>query len=139
MKRVLLSLLAVVLFLAVLGAAGFVGYQYGYRQGVTSARGDNALLPPGHPDIGPRGQRNFGFDRGFDRGFGGFGMMQRGFGLGFFSPLFFLLRLAFWGLVIWVLYMLVTRSGWRLTRTTPTVTTTTTEPTVVENRETDAS
>jgi hypothetical protein len=138
MRRVLLSLLVVVLFLAVLGAAGYVGYQYGYRQGAVSALDDSVQLPPGHPDITPRGMRMHDF--GFDHGFGGFGIRDHGigFGFGFFSPLFFLLRLAFWGLVIWAIYMLITRSGWRLTRATPTVTTTTTESTVGENRESDA-
>jgi hypothetical protein len=58
-------------------------------------------------------------------------MMQGGgmMGLGFFGPLFLLGRIAFWALVIWAIYMLVTRSGWRLTRTTQTVGA---QPTVTE-------
>jgi len=47
-------------------------------------------------------------------------MMGRGgMGFGFFSPLMFLARIAFWALAIWGIYMLVTRSGWRLTRAQP--------------------
>jgi hypothetical protein len=62
------------------------------------------------------------FGNGFDHGFGerGFGMMQPGRGVGFFSPLMFILRIAFWGLVLWAIYMLAMRSGWQLTRATQT-------------------
>lgn len=119
MKRVLLSLLALVLIVGVLGAAGFAGYQYGFRQGALSTSNGKAQVTPFSGNNGPRGMmpgRNFGFDRGFGRGFG---MMRPGgmmMGFGFFGPLMFLLRIAFWALVIWAIYMLVTRSGWRLTR-----------------------
>ena len=117
MKRVVLSLLAIIVILGALGAAGFAVYQYGYRQGALVSSGGNAQLPPGHPNVGPFGMPRDGF--GFRHGFGhGFGMMPRGMGFGILSPLFFLLRLAFWALVLWALYMLITRSGWRLTRET---------------------
>lgn len=116
MKKVLLSLLAIVLILGVLGAAGYAGYQYGYRQGALASTNGSA-------QVTPRGDRfnwhampmqNFGFDRQFGRG--NFHMMGRGIGFGFFSPLLFLARIAFWALVIWAIYMLIVRSG-RLTRT----------------------
>jgi hypothetical protein len=118
MKRVLLSLLAVVLILGALGAAGFAGYQFGYRQGALSSNGDGQVIPRGG-NFGPGGMpmHNFGFDRDFGRGFG---MMHRGISFGFFPPFLFLARLAFWALVIWAIYMLATRSGWRLTKTTTT-------------------
>ena len=127
MKRVLLSLLVVVLILGALGAAGFAGYQFGYRQGALSSNG-NAPVAPRGGNFGPgeMPMHNFGFDRGFS---GGFGMMHRGIAFGFFSPFLFLARIAFWALVIWAIYMLVTRSGWRLTKTT---TTGATPPPVVE-------
>lgn len=123
MKKVLLSLLAVILVLAALAAAGLTGYRYGYAQGVLSASdGESQLVIPGFGFEWRRMPMHpFGFDRGFDRGFGpgGYHMMGGGgMGFGFFSPILFLLRIAFWGLVIWAIYMLVTRSGWRLTRTT---------------------
>ena len=121
MKRVLLSLLALVLIVGLLGAAGFAGYQYGFRRGALSASNGKTQVTPFSGNNGPRGMmpgRNFGF--GFNREFGqrGFGMMRPGgmLGFGFFGPLMFLLRIAFWALVIWAIYMLVTRSGWRLTR-----------------------
>ena len=138
MKRVVLSLLAIIVILGALGAAGFAGYQYGYRQGALVSSGGNAQLPPGHPNVGPFGMPRDGF--GFRHGFGhGFGMMPRGMGFGILSPLFFLLRLAFWALVLWALYMLITRSGWRLTRET-TITVNPTPPaetyTKVETTET---
>jgi len=120
MKKVLLTLLAVVLIVGALGAVGMTGYRYGYSQGVSSlSNGDpNSAIP--RFSVNPHGMpmHNFGFDRGFGRG--EFGMMRRGgMDFGFFSPLRFLLHIALWGLVIWALYTLITRSGWRLTRTQP--------------------
>ncbi len=132
MKKVLLSLLAVILIVGVLGAAGFAGYQYGFRQGalISSTANGKSPIAPFPKNIGPNGMPmmpNFGFDRGF--GPRGFGMMRHGMGFGFFSPLIFLLRIAFWVFVIWLVYMLVSRSGWRLTRkTTETPPATPTEP-----------
>jgi uncharacterized membrane protein len=122
MRRILLSLLVIVLILGAVGAAGFAGYQFGLRQGGITSSSGNPQLPPGHPDIGPHS--TFRDGPGFHQGFGGgFGMMGHGMGFGFLSPLFFLLRLAFWALVIWAVYMLITQSGWRLTRDTTTTTT----------------
>lgn len=118
MKNILLSLLVAVLILGALGVAGYVGYQYGFNQGVLAASdGGSQFFGPGF-GLRQMPMHDFGFSRGFGRD--GFGMMQRdyGFGFGFFPPFAFLLRLLFWGLIIGAVYMLVTRSGWRLTRTT---------------------
>lgn len=132
MKRLLLTLLAVVLVIGVLTGAGYAGYQIGFRQGArTSINGDTS------PSVG-RPDFNFerapfplerGFERSFDRGFshGGFRMMRRD-GFGFFGPFIFLGHIAFWGLIILLVYLLFTRSGWRLTRTEQTIQNTT--PTV---------
>jgi hypothetical protein len=122
MRKVLFTLLAVVLILGALGAAGLTGYRYGYAQGV-SATSDGKIQPlaPGFGWVAPRmPMHNFGFDRDF--GPGGFHMMGHGgMGFGFLWPLMFLLRIGFWVLVIWAIYMLVVRSGWRLTKTPPAV------------------
>jgi len=143
MKRFLLGLLAVVVILAALGAAGFAGYHYGFNQGALSAsNGDTARIVPG---FGFGYQRmpmhNFGNDE-FNRRFSGgpgFNMMHRGgMGFGFFGPLMFLVRIAFWGLVIWALYTLVARSGWRLIKTVPASPVVETTPTV-SNVETKGS
>ena len=129
MKKVLLSLLVIILALGLLGAAGYAGYRFGFMQGMMVASNiangkGNGNGPSVAPRFGmiPRGMpmHNFGFQRGFDRG--GFGMMRAGFGFGIF-PLFGLLaRLLFWGLIIAGIVWLVTRSGWHLTRTTPVAT-----------------
>ena len=122
MKRVLLSLLVVILILGALGAAGFAGYQLGFQRAAFANPSGNAPSLPRNMGPGPRGMlpHDFGLRHGFDRGFDrGFGMMGRGMGFGFFGPLMFLARIAFWALVIWAIYMLVTRSGWRLTRAAP--------------------
>ena len=121
MKKVLLTLLTVIVVLGVVAAAGLTGYRFGYVQGVqTTARGDAPALRP-FDDINPRGMpmHPFGFDREFRRGFG-----MRGFpgmGFGFFSIFRLLVPLAFLGLIVWFVYLLFSRSGWQLTRTVPTV------------------
>jgi hypothetical protein len=112
-----------------LGAAGMVGYRYGYSQAISSSATDETPsvvrgfgLDPLRMPMHEFGfERNFGNGPGFDRGNG---MMPGGMGMrgvGFFGPLAFIARIAFWGLVIWAVYMLVTRGGWRLTRTTQSV------------------
>jgi len=126
MKKVLLTLLAVIVVLGVLAGAGFAGYRLGYQQGAQSTSTSNNTpnnLPFMHGfQFGPQDMpmRNFGrdFDRNFQRGIrpGGFGM-RGGMGFGFFAPLMFLGRILFWGLIIWFAYWLFTRSGWLLTRT----------------------
>lgn len=114
MKKVLLTILAVVIVMGVLTGAGFAGYRIGYIQGVRTTSDGVApslgrdRLPQFHPGI---------FDRGFDRGMipNRSFMMQRDRGFGFFSPFQFLWRIALLGLVLWLGYMLFKGSGWHLT------------------------
>lgn len=125
MKKVLLTLLAVVVIVGALAGAGFAGYRIGYRQSarVTSTTNNppNNNMPFVHP-FGSQNMpmHNFGrdFDQGFGRGFGpgGFGM-RGGMRFGFLSPLMFLGRILLWALIIWFAYWLFTKSGWKLTRT----------------------
>jgi len=129
MKKVLLTLLGIIVVIGVLAGAGFAGYRLGYNQG---ANGDTSLLIPrqgfGMPmhnfgkDFGSQGMPMHNFNQGNDRDFGrgGFGMMDRGMGFGFFSPFHFLVRIAFWGLVIWLVYKLIKGSGWHLSLTRQT-------------------
>lgn len=117
MKKVLLTLLAVVVILGMLAGAGFAGYRYGYIQG---ASGEAAPFARGH-GLGWQRMPMHNFERGiapgFQRGFGpgGFGMMDRGGGFWFFSPWRLLIQIAVLGLVVWLVYKLLT--GWRLTLT----------------------
>ena len=122
MKKVLLTLLGILLVIGVLAGAGFAGYRIGYQQGaLTTTDGNPAPFTRGF-QLGPQDMpmHNFGrdFDRGFNRGFGpgGFRMMDRGMGFGFFPPFMFLAGIVFWGLIIWFTYWLFTRSGWQITR-----------------------
>jgi hypothetical protein len=123
------------LLVAGLGAVGFAGYRFGFAQGLQAASDGNAQVMPPRFGFDPNSMpmHGHGFDRNFGPGRGserGFAMMPGGgMGFGFFGPLLFLARIGFWALVIWAIYMLVTRSGWRLTRTTHPVETqsTTTE------------
>jgi len=118
MKRLLLTLLGTIVVIGVLAGAGYAGYRMGFRQGAQVS--PNGEIPrPARPDhLDPFHSFNRDFDHGFNRGFprGGFRMMHRG-GFGFFGPFMFLGHIAFWGLILLLVYLLFTRSGWRITRT----------------------
>ena len=119
MKRILLSLLAIVLVLGLFAAVGFAGYRIGYAQG---AQGTGIAADERTPQLrpfdndGPQRlpQREFGFGREFRRGFGMRAFPMMGFGL--LAALMWLGRILVLALIIWFIYWLVTRSGWRLTR-----------------------
>jgi len=144
MKKILLSLLVIILALGLLGAVGVAGYRYGFTQGMVAAsvqsnngnNSGNGKVQPWGPGFGMMGRgmpmHNFGFNRGFDRD--GFGMMGRGRGFGFgIFPLFgFLVWLLFLGLIVAGIVWLINRSGWRLTRTTSAAAAPSATTTVVE-------
>lgn len=114
MKKVLLTLLAVIVSLGVLAGAGFAGYRIGYMNGATGSGNAPAFERFSHmdPDLMP--MRNFG--REFGPGYQyRYPMMGRG-GFGFASLLHFLWNIVVLGLVIWFVYWLFTKSGWRITR-----------------------
>ncbi|MGE5774827.1 MAG: hypothetical protein ACM33V_01330 [Chloroflexota bacterium] len=117
MKKVILGLLAVLVVLGLFATAGFAGYHFGYAQGAQTAANGKATSPEFRPfeGTGPRGMpmHRFGSERGLQRGWGPGGFRMMGFG---FFPLMFLGRLVILGLIIWFIYWLFTRSGWRLTR-----------------------
>src|SRR5215207_328964 len=122
MKKVLLTLLAVIVLLGFFAAAGLAGYRVGYAQGTQATANVDAPRRELHPfdEVGPHRMpmHNFGFGRGFPRGFGHGGFPRRGFG--FFFPLLLLGRIAILALIVWFIYWLFTRSGWQLTRTVQT-------------------
>ncbi len=124
MKKVLLTILAVIVVVGALAGAGFAGYRIGYQHGTLSTAGNGIGTPYMHGfQFGPQDMpmHNFGrdFERGFDRGFGPGGLMVQGRGMrfGFFSPLMSLAHITFWVLVILFVYWLFTRSGWKLSLT----------------------
>jgi uncharacterized membrane protein len=120
MKKILLSLLAVIVVLGLFAATGYTGYRMGYAQGME--RTADGQMPEFRPfeRMGPgrMPMHEFGFGRGFDREFrpGGFPMM----GFGFFPMFGFLWRVAILALIVGLVYWLFTRSGWQLTRTQTT-------------------
>ena len=142
MKKVLVTLLGILVVLGVLAGAGFVGYRMGYNQAARVVVNKTAQLPPQDrnqtlPDMpmlrnfergfGMRGMPMHNFGDGFHRGFGPGGMMNRGHGFGFFGPIQFLVRIAVFALIIWVIYKLFKGSGWTLIRQPTQVTKTETE------------
>ena len=122
MKRILLTLLAIVVVLGLFAATGFAGYRFGYAQGAQRAdAGQSSDIRPFDergPNRMPMPRFGDGFDRGFEHGFGSRGFPMRGFG---FFPLMFLGWIAILALIAGFVYWLFTRSGWRLTRTVQTV------------------
>ena len=135
MRKVLLSLIAAVLVIGLFAAVGYSAYRVGYNQGAQATAGGDTPRFRQFEDFGPRGMpmHPFGRDieRGFNRDFGPGGFPRMGFG--FFSPILFLGRIAVLGLVLWFIYWLFTRSGWRLTRT-PQPTAATSPNTEAENQ-----
>jgi hypothetical protein len=117
MKRVLLTLLAVFVALGLFAAVGYSGYRLGYTQGIHDTA-DGELLRPGFGRFDEfRRDRmpvwSFRFERGPMHGMP-FALPMMGWG--FFSLLGFLWRIAILALIVWFVYWLFTRSGWRLTR-----------------------
>jgi hypothetical protein len=117
MRKILLTLLGVVLIVGVTAAAGFTAYRFGYAQGVRVTA--NRERPGARPfeRIGPERMPLHAFGDRFDRGFGPHGFGMRGFR--FFAPLRFLGQILVLGLIVLFAYWLFTRSGWQLTRTSP--------------------
>ena len=119
MKKILLTLLGIVVMLGIFAAVGYAGYRYGYVQGArTTAAGNTPQLRPfGDDELRGMPMHPFRFERSIHRRFGS-GMLPL-MGLGFFSPLIWLGRILVLALIVWFVYWLFTRSGWRLTRTVP--------------------
>jgi hypothetical protein len=140
MKKVLLTLLTVVVVLGLFATTGYAGYRFGYMRGAQITAQAGAPNPQVRPfdnfDRPEMPGRNFGddFGRGVQRGFGMRGFPMMGMGFGFFSLFAFLVRIAVFAVIIWFIYWLFTRSGWRLTRTVQTTETQPkpTEPDITE-------
>ena len=140
MRRFILTLLAVILVLGLFAAVGFTGYRFGYARGVQATANGDVVRPQFGPfdRFGPNRMpmHNFGFERGFHRGFGmgGFPLM----GFGFFGLFRLLIPLAVLALIAWLIYSLFTRGGYRITRTVQT-TTTPSPSAVTETTETETT
>lgn len=122
MKKVLLTLLGIVLVVGVLAGAGFIGYRIGYMRGARitqvvqvpnnltppfdrNDRFNQDKMPQFHPGMN---DRNFGPEFAPNR----FPMMRNGRGFGFFfAPLQFIWRIVVFGLIIWFFYWLFAKSG----------------------------
>jgi hypothetical protein len=119
MKRILLTLLAVVVVIGLFAAVGYAGYRFGFSQGAETVAEGGVTRPGLRPfdEFSRRGlipRHDFEFARGFPRMPGGGSFMM--LGLGFLR---LLVPMTVLTLVVLFAYWLFTRSGWRLTRTTP--------------------
>src|ERR1044072_4528451 len=121
MKKVLLTLLTVVVVLGLFAATGYAGYRIGLMRGAQITTNGGAPNPQLRPfdNFDRRGMPNGGddFGRGMRRGFGMRGFPIMGMGFGFFSLVALFARIAVFALIIWFIYWLFTQSGWQLTRT----------------------
>ncbi len=121
MKRAILIILAVLLGVAALAGAGFVGFQMGARHAAAFQPGNGKAFEQFHrfdKDRNPmREFHQFGgpqFEQRIGPG-GGPGRIHhggRGFGI---SPVFFLVKIIALGLVVWIAYNLFKGNGWQLT------------------------
>lgn len=115
MKKVLLTILAVIVVLGALAGIGFAGYRIGYVQGAVADGNAPLFMRPErmNPNNMPGLRRDFGYwNQPYHSP-----MMGRGnFGFSIFTPLRFLRNIAVLALVIWFVYWLFTKSGWRITR-----------------------
>lgn len=119
MNKVLLALLTIVVVFGLISATGYAGYRLGFAQGMEQrATGAGPDVRP-FERMGPgrMPMHEFGFGRGFHRGFDGSPLWI----FGFVSLFGLLWRVAIIALIVWFAYWLVTQSGWRLIRTAQTV------------------
>lgn len=118
MKKILLTLLAVIVIAGALAGAGYAGYSIGYNQGA-AASGNTPFLGRAErmdPNLMPHNfDRDFGFRA---QPFRSPMMGRNDFGFNIFSPFRILWNIATLALVIWFSYWLFTKSGWRITRQT---------------------
>ena len=121
--------LGILFTLVVLAVVGGAGFRIGMTQNASFRRATDGMgpVPLAHNFDGERpqsmqGNPHQGTD-GFQdiqgnphkQGFNNRGNDRRG-GMSFFPPIFGLIRLAVLGLLLWIGYKLVLKSGWRLTR-----------------------
>jgi hypothetical protein len=127
-KKWLTYTAGILLTLIVLAAVGGAGFRIGMMQNASFARPSFAHNLGGGPQVMMQGnfqdnrgnqamQGNFQDNRGPQAMQGNF--QNRGFdnrrgGMSFFPPIFGLIRLVVLGLLIWLGYKLVKKSGWRL-------------------------
>jgi hypothetical protein len=121
MKKVLLTILGIIVVLGVLAGAGFTGYRIGYQQGALSVSDGNTIPFMHGLQFGSKNMPMHNFGRDFEFRSQPFHspMMRGGGGFNFdmFGVFHFLWNAVVLGLVIWFVYWLFTKSGWRLTRT----------------------
>ncbi|NWG33309.1 MAG: hypothetical protein HXY42_02620 [Chloroflexi bacterium] len=116
MKKVLLTILAVIVIVGALAGVGFAGYRIGYVQGAAANGNAPFFARPDrmNPNM-PGFRRDFGMWR---QPYHAPMMGGGGFGFSFFTPFRFLWNIAVLALIIWFVYWLFTQSGWRITRQT---------------------
>lgn len=124
MKKVFLTLLAVIVIVGAFAGAGYWGYRIGYANGATGPDNGPFFARPYHMDPSQMPMYKFGGEFNRDFGFNRHPMMRPGsihgigMGYGYFSPFLLLWRVIVIALIIWFVYWLFTKSGWQLTRKT---------------------
>ena len=142
MKKVLLTLLGIIVVVGILAGAGFAGYRIGYNHGALASADGTVQLAPLGRGFEMHGMSMHNFNQGFEHGFnqrvgpGDFGMQGRGgMRFNFFSPFYLMIRLAVFGILIWLAYKLIKGSGWKLSLTHQAVESPKVEPAPTEKTE----
>ncbi|MCK6539508.1 MAG: hypothetical protein L6Q26_05570 [Anaerolineales bacterium] len=118
MKKILLTLIAAVVILGGLAGAGYAGYRIGFAQGAISSGnapfiGRSERMSPRYMPMMPNFDRDFGLRVQPYRT----PTMGRGvFGFSWFTLIRLLWIIAVVTLIVWFVYWLFARSGWRITR-----------------------
>jgi len=115
MKKVLLTLLAVIVILGALAGAGFVGYRIGYSRAAIAS--GNTQFFSRSDRVNPHLMPGFNGDYDFHMQPYRYPMMGRGVvGFNGFSLIRILWNIAILALIVWFVYWLFNKSGWRITR-----------------------
>jgi len=121
-KKWLTYTLGILLTLIVLAAVAGAGFRVGMMQNTSFTRPSFAHNFDGAPQViqggfhdngGSQAMQGNSQNKGFDNNRGG---DRRGGGISFFSPIFGLIRIVVLGLLLWIGYKFVKKSGWRLSR-----------------------
>ena len=138
-KKWLTYTLGILLTLVILAAVGGVGFRIGMMQNTSFTRpsfahnfdgAPQAMQGNFHDNGRPQAMQDNSQNKGFDN--------SRDGGISFFSPIFGLIRVVALGLLLWIGYKFVKKSGWRLSRVEASPAVTASETDSVEEKKEEA-
>ncbi len=143
-KKWLTYTLGILLTLIILAAVAGASFRVGMMQNASFTRpsmthnfdgAPQAMQGNFHDNGRPQAMQGDSQNKGFDNNRGS---DRRGGGMSSFSPIFGLIRIVVLGLLLWIGYKFVKKSGWRLTRAAVSPAPTTSETDSVEEKKEEA-